>query len=224
MAFRADDSVERGRDRAFRYLLTRHISPDQRERSEAKLYDLITLYGPVVDAYPHWHPLVASWKHNPHFPNTLPSHETGYEGLDHTVYLRNAFITCPYADGQRVLDSVDRLNDNPLATIRAEVLDVEFYMPNATPVLVKCDWQRRPMESDGTIPKSVAVPLLLEIEIPRWRTSKVAETWETMRPYILGEPSGSRSSLFVNQETGQALKTLWNSLIYTGMFGPIYVG
>jgi hypothetical protein len=33
--------------------------------------------------------------------------------------------------------------------------------------------------------------------------------------------SGSRSSLFVNQETGQALKNLWTTLIETGMFGSI---
>jgi hypothetical protein len=78
------------------------------------------------------------------------------------------------------------------------------------------------MEADGTIPKSIAVPLLLEMEVPNWRTAKVAETWETMRPYILGSPRGARSSLFVNQETGQVLKDVWNTLIDTGMFGPIY--
>lgn len=80
------------------------------------------------------------------------------------------------------------------------------------------------MAADGSIPTSLAVPLLLEIEVPNWRNAEVAETWETMRRYILGQPCGSRSSLFVNQETGQTLKSLWNSLIYTGMFGPIQVG
>lgn len=44
-----------------------------------------------------------------------------------------------------------------------------------------------------------------------------------MRPYFLGTPNGSRSSLFVTQETGQVLKTLWNTIINTGMYGNIRV-
>jgi hypothetical protein len=50
-----------------------------------------------------------------------------------------------------------------------------------------------------------------------------AETWDTMRPYFLGRPHGSRSSLFVNQETGQAIKKVWEALTHTDMFGPIMV-
>ena len=44
-----------------------------------------------------------------------------------------------------------------------------------------------------------------------------------MRGYFLGKPNGSRSSLFVNQETGQKMKKIWEALINTGMFGPIMV-
>lgn len=33
----------------------------------------------------------------------------------------------------------------------------------------------------------------------------------------------SRSSLFVSQETGQAIKKIWDALIFTEMFGPIKV-
>lgn len=43
-----------------------------------------------------------------------------------------------------------------------------------------------------------------------------------MRPYILGSPHGRRSSLFVNQESGQAMKKVWEALIASGMFGPSY--
>lgn len=78
--------------------------------------------------------------------------------------------------------------------------------------------------SDGTIPLCVAMPLLLEQETPYWRRSEVAETWETIRHYFLGSPHGSRSSLFVNQVTGQAMKKIWNALTYTGMLDPIKVG
>lgn len=100
---------------------------------------------------------------------------------------------------------------------------MKLYNPNATAILVKCNWEK-PLDRDGMIPLSVALPLILENEVPCWRWSDVAETWETMRYYFLGSPHGARSSLFVNQETGQAIKKIWNALIYTGMFGPIRVG
>lgn len=226
MSFRADAQAQLGRERAIQKFITRHLG-DDRARSEEKLNDLIDLHGPVVNAYPHWHPLVASCspaktKRRP-FPVTRPGPESGYQGLDHTIYLRDGFITCPYSGQDRIFESVDALEDTKVASIRAERIDFPLYMPNAKPVLVRCKW-KKPMEADGTVPKSIAVPLLLEMEVPNWRTSEVAETWETMRPYILGEPRGARSSLFVNQETGQVLKDVWNTLIYTGMFGPIYVG
>lgn len=226
MAFRADEQAEAGRERALQYLISRHIPVDQRARSEFKVRDLILHYGPVVDSYPYWHPLVASASdRDPGWPATSPSAATGYRGLDHTIYLRNAFITCPYGGEEAVMESVDQLTPCPIASISAEPLDVPLYMPNATPILVKCKWTAtdRSMLPDGTIPPSIAVPLLLEMEVPQWSMAQVAETWETMRPYILGSPRGSRSSLFINQQTGQTLKTIWNSLIHTGMFGPIKV-
>lgn len=56
-----------------------------------------------------------------------------------------------------------------------------------------------------------------------WQTAEVAETWESMRSNFLGKPHGKRSSLFVNQETGQGIKKIWESLINTGMYGPIKI-
>ena len=204
------------------YLITSHL-PEMR-KSEQVLASIIDRYGPVVQAYPYWHPLVASSKRDPEVvthPQTLPGQGSGYHGLDHTIYLKNGFITCPYADRKAIFDSVKKLKVHPSANIEAESLDVKLYHPNALPVLVKCKWDFS-METDGTIPKRVAVPLYLEKEIPNWWRAKFAESWETMRPYILGSPRGSRSSLFVNQDTGHTLKTIHNMLINTGMFGPIY--
>ena len=111
---------------------------------------------------------------------------------------------------------------NPVATLTAERLDVELYASGTTPILVYCEWNT-PQPMDGMIPKSIAVPLMLEQEVHCWRESDFAETWETMRPYFLGRPYGSRSSLFVNQETGLVLKKIWNALINTEMYGPIKV-
>jgi hypothetical protein len=223
MAFRANEAEKAGREEAFNYLVGRGIEPKQKEQSEALLFDLITQYGPVVDSYPVWHPLVTSnkTKHDPRKHSRTPS----FEGLDHTIYLMNALITCPYADSgqsEAVLESATSIGDCPVATISAEVLDKPLYHSAASAVLVKCEWSK-PMNPDGTIPKSVAVPLLLENELPAWRYSEVGETWETMKSDFLGLPCGSRSSLFVNQETGQYIKKLWNHLIYSGMFGPIMV-
>lgn len=222
MAFRADESARIGYEEVEAYLVprARDVSEEERKRSKEALQDLADRLGPVVTAYPSWHPLVRH--HDNRNPITIPSTDCGYKGLDHTRYFANGFITCPYGDGQDVLDSVAELPFHPAASITARKLDVKLYNPNATPILVECEWHK-PLEATGMIPLSLAVPMLLEHEIPCWQWAQVAETWETMRPYFLGRPHGSRSSLFVSQETGQAMKKIWNELIYTGMFGPIKV-
>ena len=175
-------------------------------------------YGPVVDGYPSWHPLVKH--HDDQFPVTTPEDRCGYKGLDHTKYFANAFITCPYGDGQKILDSVAALPYNPIATITAERLDVQLYQRTATPILVYCDWEK-PISDNGMIPASIAVPLMLQKEVPCWEWSSCGETWEIMRSYCLGSPHGSRSSLFVNQETALTMKKIWNLLNSIEVFGPV---
>jgi hypothetical protein len=222
MAFRADEAAQRGYEHVEAYLVPRPQYADESVRAESReaLMDIVDELGPVVDTYPTWHPLVCN--HDDRAPVTTPSDRCGYKGLDHTRYFAKGFITCPYGDGQEVIDSVNALPIHPIAHITAERLDVKLYNPQATPILVKCNWEK-PLGMDGMIPLSIAMPLILEQEVPCWRWSQLAETWETMRYYLLGSPHGARSSLFVNQETGQAIKKIWNALIYTGMFGPIKV-
>lgn len=222
MAFRADEAAAREFENLKTYLAcTRSLDESQRKRAIEELSEVVFEYGPVVESYPTWHPLV--YNHDScSDPITHPGMSCGYRGLDHTRYFANAFITCPYGDGQEVIDSVNELPSHPLATFSAERIDFQLYHPDATPVLVKCHW-KTPLERDGTIRLSIAIPLLLEQEVPCWRNAQVAETWESMRPYFLGRPCGARSSLFVNQETGQGIKKVWNAIIYTGMYGPIKV-
>lgn len=222
MAFRAADAAQTGYDEVENYFIKRTRATDESERARSKiaLRDIVDELGPVVDAYPSWHPLVSN--HDDRHPTTTPSTQCNYHGLDHTRYFANGFITCPYGDGQDVIDSVNALPPHPAATITAERLDVQFYNADATPILVKCEWND-PLPSDGMIPLKIAISLILEKEVPCWKWASFAETWETMRPYLLGAPYGSRSSLFVNQETGQSIKKIWETLIYTGMFGPIKV-
>lgn len=215
-----------GREFVIQDFITRNLSSQERKKSEPLLHALIDQWGPVVAAYPSWHPLVTSSpkKDQDHpreqQPQTRPGKRTGYVGLDHTILLKNAIITCPYNSGAEVLGSVKKFEATSCARIEARKLDFQLYHEEATPVLVTCVWEKE-MEADGTIPKKLAVPLMLEQELPHWRWSKYAESWETMRPYILGSPQGSRSSLFVNQETGQALKEIYNALIESGMYGPL---
>lgn len=219
MAFRADESVETGYNEMEAYF-TRHIDPNERVRSKDFLRSIADEIGPVVAAYPTWHPLLAGNK-NKRLPATTPSDRCGYKGLDHTRYFAHGFITCPYGDGQDIIDSVEQIRHAD-AYFTAERVDVKLYTADATPVLIRCRW-KHDLEVGGMVPLEIAMPLILEEELPHWRSAEVAETWETMRPYFLGQPHGGRSSLFVSQETGQAIKKVWNALIYTGMFGPIKV-
>ncbi len=224
MAFRADESKRSGVESVISYFTSRNIHMDKREQSKNKLFNIVDRYGPVVDAYPSWHPLVTN--HNDQSPTTTPSNRCGYKGLDHTKYFLNAFITCPYHDGKDIIDSVANLPLNSVATIKAERLNVQFYASNANPILISCDWEKRLLEKNmdmDMIPASLAIPLMLKKEVSCWEGAQLGETWETMRPYFLGAPHGSRSSLFVNQETATTMKKIWNLLINTGMFGPIKV-
>ncbi|WP_411572203.1 hypothetical protein ACK8HJ_21195 [Vreelandella titanicae] len=218
MPFRADESAKKAFEHLKNEFVIRRIDSSQVRRSIEKLEEIADEYGPVITSYPTWHPLVTH--HDDRYPVTHPNKECRYKGLDHTRHFAHAFITCPYGDGQDVIDSVNQLPDHPVADIEAERLDIQLYHPKATPILVKCRW-RKTLTNEGLVPMSLAVPLILEKEVPGWRWAQVAENWNDMRPYLLGEPHGSRSSLFVSQETGLVIKKMWNLLITTGMYGNI---
>ena len=221
MAFRANENSQFLIQDAQKYLIGRDFPKELRQQAIEDFEDLVSRYGPVVKGYPTWHPLMAACNAKRE-PWTHPNDNRAYEGLDHVVLLRDAFLVCPYGGADRIIKSVRAMQD-PNHFILAEELDMKLYHPNATPVLVYHEW-RRPLLNDGTIPKSLAVPLMLEFELPHWRSSEVGETWETMRSYLLGSPHGQSSSLFLNKEAGTVMKNVWNSLIYTGMFGSLYVG
>jgi len=217
MAFRADEAALSGYERVKKYFIPVTFSPEKRAESENALLDIIDELGPVVDSYPSWHPLVS--KHDSRNPQTTPNERTGYRSLDHTRYFAHGFITCPYGGEDNVIDSAFEI-DHHFASITAEELGVSFYAEGARPVLVKCDWSE-PLTLGKLVSKRVAVPLMLEQELPCWRWSSRAERWDVMRPYLLGEPHGSRSSLFVDQETALAMKRAYMALVESGMFGPL---
>lgn len=220
MAFRADEEIKDGKAWAENYLLSRLNDLSIKEQSDSRtaLQDILIDLGPVIDWYPDWHPLLNIQNNTRNV--VVPHADCGYQGLDHTVFFAHGFITCPYGDGEDVIESVHAQKYNDVAFISAERLDVKFYSSHATAILVKCEWNK-PLYDDGTIPLSTATPLILEKAIDASKISTFAETWDNMLPHLLGKPHGRRSSLFVNQETGQAIKRTWEILINSGMFGPI---
>ena len=218
MAFRADEAARSGYEEMEAFFVER-LEPANRAKARSEIRRIANDLGSVVDFYPTWHPLVRN--SDPRHPERTPGRECGYKGLDHTRSFVSGFITCPYGDGSEVLESVRKLPYRAGASIRAEKLNVKLYNEGTTAVLVRCDWDKSLLE-DGTICSSVAMPLLLEKELPCWSWAQVAETWESMRHYFLGVPHGSRSSLFINQQSGQAMKKAWEAIIATGMYGPIY--
>jgi hypothetical protein len=224
-----NEAKELGYKSAMEFLVSLHIPAQDRKKSEHELDRIIMEYGPVVDSYPSWHPLVAR-DVNSLSKNNLsrPSELCDYRGLDHTIYLAHGFITCPYENKDKtVIKSIDelRLPDyfDQIVEIKYKRLDFPFYSTHAKPILVYCDWKKS-LNNDQTIPTSLAIPLMLEQELPGWRWSEVGETWETMRSYLLGTPHGKRSSLFINDDTAIKMKKIYTSLTETGMYGPIMVG
>ena len=218
MAFRADEAAASGYESLKTYLISRHFSPSDRSRSERVLLDIVEKCGPAVESYPTWHPLVRN--HDKRDPQTYPNAKCLYKGLDHTQYLAHGFITCPYRDGSDIIESVNRLPRIQCADITAEKLDVKFYNEGTMAILVRCNWSEH-LEQGSLVPKKLAVPLMLEQELPCWTWAKRSETWESMRPYLLGQPHGNRSSLFVNQDTALAMKKVYLAMVESGMFGPL---
>lgn len=224
MAFRADEAAEIEFERAKRYLISREWSERERAESLDCLRELTIKYGPVVAAYPTWHPLVRN--HDPSLPEVRPNERTGFSGLDHTVCFVNAFLTCPYSASDNVSKlktSMKSFEQHHTAYVSIEELDVHFYSLKAKPLLVECNWSDD-LETNEQIPRKFAVPLMIENEMKIWGSTQLAERWDTMRPYLLGEPHGARSSLFVSQNTGMAIKRTYMELVESGMFGPLRMG
>lgn len=211
------------RDEKTDYLLE-NLSGELLDRSEDALDSIYHRYGPFVEAYPSWHPLVMN-QLDPRCPLTWPEEGVGYHGLDHTVLLRNAFITCPYSDGEakKVIESVAKLPQafGQFWSLRAERIDCRLYSESAFPVLVYCEWDLKHQADNGKISLRCAAGLLLESEIKMWRHADLGESWETMESYFLGRPNDGESSPFLTKTAIAHLKTMWNAVIGAGVFGPV---
>ena len=221
--FNAVEHAQEGYERAKDYLIRDHFAPEVKARSESVLQDIVSKYGPVVDGYPSWHPLVN--KHEQHaYPPMKPCEANGYEGLDHTIFFANAFVSCPYRGGkaEKLFKSANKMwvnNCNRYAVISGEMLNETFYAEGTQPVLVTCEWQE-PLDPGNLIPKRLAVPLMIQQEMKCWEDAQYAETWENMQYFTLGSPYDDHSSLFVSQDTIESMKQTYEAMVDSGMFGP----
>lgn len=219
MAFRADEAIQSGFENALRLLVPQGADAQQRKQIREKLEEIVKECGPVVEGYPAWHPFLQeadphSW--SPGTPDNCPS----FRNLDHTIYLANGMLTCPYGHGvNELIDSINRLRHSTAYITAEKLSNVDMYNKHAVPILIKCSWRDFEFEEDGTIPARAAIGMMLEREIPNWKTAVFCESWEDMRGQLMGYPHGARSSLFVNQHTGQQMKNFWNQLIKTGVLG-----
>lgn len=222
MAFRSQEAADENFERAKRMMIPRELVGDARRELTDDLRGIVKRLGPVVDGYPSWHPLVP--QPDRRVPCTYPSGLNGWNGLDHTVHFVNGFLTCPYDDVRRSVDIIEKsamdIRMPHCARLNVEVVNKPYYGKGTTAVLVSCEWDIA-LDEDNMIPKSRAVPLMLETEVPNWKYSEVGETWETMRPYLLGTPYGARSSLFVSQDTALAIKKIYEMIVASGMYGPV---
>lgn len=217
MAFRSNEAAEMGFQHAWRYLVGT-LPQENRQDATQSLEKIVLRYGPVVNSYPEWHPFVCHDR----------AKDAGYgnrffRGFEHFVLLRNAVITCLKEERvQEVKNSIAFFEngiDND-AEILCEQLSVKFFNRDSTALLITCNWKKWAENVSIFIPKKVAVARLLETELPCRHIGNQVESWNYMRPHFLGCPHGSKSSLFVEEETGQAMKTIWTSLVDLGVFNP----
>ncbi|HHL2713030.1 TPA: hypothetical protein ACQ39K_004674 [Yersinia enterocolitica] len=115
--FRANEDSEKMRVEAFDYLLMKESFPwrknnrgtfsaEDRKRSEHALTVICGRLGPFISSYPEWHPIIALGHDKSSDTQITPS----FPSLDHTRYMANGIITCPYAGTDELIAAVKRSN------------------------------------------------------------------------------------------------------------------
>lgn len=207
MTFRYDEAADETRNRAMQYRLAQRENIKHQDRLDAAdlIDDLIESHGPVIDFYPDWHPLNLI---EPNRDELRPYH-------DHALHFRDAVLLAPY-------------NDPPLEPLQAfceshRLLANEikglYHNKNCKLFVIEslefaCDTD----SGEKYIDQRKAVGALLDC----WKcpegygrrpydlsSFECWESWEDMHKHLLGAPCGKRSSLFVDEKTGQAIRRLY---------------
>lgn len=214
MEFRAP-SVAAEQNAAATEYLTQNL--DKPETGRKIVNQLIAELGNAVDSYPDWHPILTLPSDQPYGQHVAYlSQINAYAGIDHTREFVRGFVTCPYSESS-AKKLVERTNK--VLGIHSYQLEQCLYAEGTYPVVVEAtDVQ---LEADGTIRSRDALRWFAQQSIKEAWDAEVAETWWNIRHFILGQPHGSRSSLFVNQHTGVHMRKILEALNNSGMFGPI---
>lgn len=213
MEFRSPTVAAQQNAQAISYL-TKNLSDPAAGR--ALVESLFAELGNAVVMYPDWHPiLTAPPRHLGEHISNLSQLKT-YAELDHTQEFVRGFVTCPYSDV-----SADKLVAavNAVEGLAARRLEEPLYADSAHPVLVVA--YGVDLEADGTIRSRDALAWFAQQMAASAQGAQVAETWWNIRTNLLGKPHGSRSSLFVNQHSGNHMRKILEAMNDSGMFGPI---
>jgi hypothetical protein len=213
MEFRAPAVAIQQNAQALAYLTKNLSDPEAGRRLMSRLFQEL---GNAVDSYPDWHPILTAPQQGTTEHISSLSQLRVYDEADHTVEFVRGFVTCPYSD-----TAADRLADavNEVPGLSANRLNQPLYADSAYPVIVEANYVD--LEADGTIRSRDALAWFAQKTASEAQTAQVGETWWNIRPYILGQPHGSRSSLFVNQHTGVHMRKILEAMTNSGMFGPI---
>jgi hypothetical protein len=213
MEFRSPTVALQQNAKALTYL-TKNLK--NRAAGCAIVEQLIEQLGNAVDYYPDWHPiLTAPPRKGVEHINSLSQLEI-YQELDHTTLFVRGFVTCPYSD-----DGADKLVSavNQVAGLNAYRLHQPLYAEGAYPVVVVANSVE--LEADGTIRSRDALTWFAQQQVANASSARLAETWWNIRSRLLGGPHGSRSSLFVNQHTGNHMRKILEAMNASGMFGEV---
>lgn len=211
MEFRYPAASAEANMKALKYL-TENLSAPEMGRKEFER--LTNELGTSITTYPSWHPLLTIPRRQDDEPGCFLSEL--YKGIDHTIQFVRGFVTCPYSEetANALVDSV-----NKLAGLSAYRMNAPLYSDHAYPVVVEAT--EISLEADGTIRSRDALAWCVQELVRNAHNAQVAETWWSMRGYLLGQPHGSRSSLLVNQFTGGHMRKILEALNNSGMFGPV---
>lgn len=213
MEFRAPAAADQQNASAIKYL-TKNLA--DRDAGEQRVTALIEELGNAVYTYPYWHPILSAPSKQSSEDVFSMSQIKLYDLLDHTIEFVRGFVTCPYS-----AEEADKLvaGARKVEGLWAYRLEEPLYSDKAYPVVVEA--VNVILEADGTIRSRDALAWFVQQSVRHAESAQVAETWWNMRSYVLGQPHGARSSLFVNQHVGQHMRKILDALNASGMFGPI---
>lgn len=218
--FSLNSAIEEVETRRYAELASEaNLTHEERAHNISVLCSLSNRYGPPLDFYPTWHPFVRD--HDPQHPCGFPCDRTGYEGLARVYPYATAFIArvFPYAV-EKFLASVTA-KKTEWGPLDVQPLKLRKYSDDIKPMfLVSFRFpDDLPMQPNGAINMGDAVRLMLTNELKLF--GELTEPWEALRADVLGRPAGARSSILVDQRTGQAMKNLWRTIEAAELFGPL---